>query len=182
MSAPSSLPTISSMEQDCIRTGFWINQDLRDPDFECLDEIRTGQNSLMDYLHGWCTFFALALYDLAGFPMYCLADEDEWEERDCPVPAGKNFPLIHDFCVLGGIDDSALFVDCRGIIGSEQAFLEEFRDFFTDYQLIRYTPEQVQNLKDFLWSPASGCDADQYYLEACNYIKHHLQEYIPDQI
>lgn len=178
MSAPSS-PEV----RDCLRTGFWTNQNLQDPDFDFLEDVCTGRNTLMDYLHGECTFFALALHDLAGFPVYCIADEDELADRGYPDPAGGKFPLIHDFCVIGDIDresDSALFLDCRGIIGREQAFLEEFRDFFDGYRIIQYTKEQLDELRTSLWSPASKNHADRYYLEACSYIKHHSQDYIPD--
>ena len=97
MSAPPSRPSTP----DFICTGFWVNQDLRDPCFDFLEHVCTGRNSLMEYLHGECTFFALALNDLAGYPMYCLADEDELAERDYPDPSEKIFPLIHDFCHRG---------------------------------------------------------------------------------
>lgn len=177
MSAPPSRPATP----DFICTGFWANQDLRDPCFDFLEHVCTGRNSMMEYLHGECTFFALALNDLTGYPMYCLADEDELAERDYPDPSEKIFPLIHDFCVIGDIgseSNPALFVDCRGIISSEHAFLDEFRDFFTGYRLIRYAPNQIKRLRDFFWSPASKNHASRYYQEACNYIKGHSQSYM----
>ena len=58
-----------------------------------------------------------------------------------------------------------------------EVFLGEFQDFFTTPRIMQYTEEQVQWLRNHLWRPASGCDAERYYAEAVNYIKTHPQHY-----
>lgn len=169
------------MEKTLACTGFWPGQDFQDPDFDMLDKVSTGQHVLMEFLHGWCTLFAMALGEVTGLPIYCLADQEELYDTGCFDPANDDFPLVHAFCVAGDLEDEEnppFFVDCRGMINSKQAFLEEFRDFFTEYRLFRYTAEQLQAVKRDIWSRFLGHEAaTQYYTEALNYIKEHIQDY-----
>lgn len=163
-----------------IRTGYWVHQNLEDPNFDFLEYAYSGVHDLMEYLHGSCTLFALALHALTGIPMYALVDVDEMEEVGCYDPASPHFPLIHNFCASGDIeseDDPAVFMDCRGAIANERAFLEEFRDFFTGYLLIQYTPEQIETVKKNIWNGYGSSNADQYYEEALGYIKGHIKDF-----
>lgn len=157
-------------------TGFWTGQDFLEPNFEALEAVRVGQYCLMDYLHGWCFAFALALHDVFGFPICLLADTDELGSMENPNPDSPVFPLIHGFCAKPS-PSGVSFLDCRGSIDNEQTFLEEFRDFFTDYIIIKCKPDQIQTIRKRQWYGPESKTARKHYLYALNYVKTHIQDF-----
>lgn len=161
-----------------VMTGFWNEARLSELDFDEIEEIRAGTTCLMDYLHGICTIFALALHDLYGYPVYCLADPYEVEEYGNPALAEDYFPIIHDFCMIGDpFEEGTVYLDCRGAVNHLQLFLEEFRDFFDSFQLLPYSDENLDTVRDRYWKEIGTAVADAHYNNARGYILAHEDQF-----
>lgn len=116
------------------------------------------------FLHGICGIFAFALHQVKGWPIVSLYNPDE--DKFDYAPNDFLFPVVHLFCAprLG------LFADCRGITDSEERFVEEFEDFFTEPAYYEF---QEWDYKPFWESArrAMGDDVDALLAFALDYIQ-----------
>jgi len=72
------------------------------------------------FLHGYCDIFALALHQAFGYKMEQMADSAEPDT------------LVHAYCVSHNAAGNKVFIDVRGVTGSEGALFGPFEDFFTE--------------------------------------------------
>lgn len=113
-------------------TGFWTEPTVRENGWECLYNMYPSHKGAlkgiyaMDFLHGYCTYFARALHDVLGYEMLAVyGPAEEWSEDDDDMSFGD---LIHAYCVT----PNGKFVDIRGICDDWYDFIEEFEDEIED--------------------------------------------------
>lgn len=70
-----------------------------------------------DYLHGYCEYFAYALHQELGYPMYKVYDSE----------AETDMALVHVFC----INPNGEYVDVRGVIPNIWDLIEPYEDFLS---------------------------------------------------
>ena len=117
-----------------MKYGFWEQTN----DEEIMDGLLESQMVsegvfLMDYLHGFCSMFALALHKKFGYPIFRCVSINELDEcgfenysvRELEKISYDNLPLIHDFCVVDN-----RYIDVRGITDDGKLFFSSFEDFF----------------------------------------------------
>lgn len=114
----ANVSTKIGKETKVIRTGYWANIDLDEPDFAFLQDIALVSEPavpihLGDYLHGVCSVAALALHDIFGYQILSLYDVNEAKEYGIKSKYAPGFPIIHDFCYDPNHD---VFIDVRGVI------------------------------------------------------------------
>lgn len=99
-----------------MKTGFWTRPDVN----VALETTRlpSGDDATI-FLHGVCGAFALALHERFGFDVAFVIDEYA-EEHTLDE-------LVHVYCL-----DDGDFVDVRGRVDDEDAFLEDFEDFLAE--------------------------------------------------
>lgn len=80
-----------------------------------------------DFLHGFCSVFALCLHDKFNYPIHRLYSPEEVEECNATElnHSSIDFPFIHDFCMMG-----SKLIDVRGITTDENLFDSEFNHLY----------------------------------------------------
>lgn len=70
-------------------TGFWVKPGVRESGWECLYNMypshKGAQKGIyaMDFLHGYCTYFARTLHNVLGYEMLAVYDPaEEWSDDD----------------------------------------------------------------------------------------------------
>ena len=92
---------------------FFIQRnELNSEDFNFLEEFIIKDFSLLDFLHGYCNYFSLALHNTYGYEVMNLYDYDK--------------TLIHSFCIYKNN-----YIDVRGITPNLNEFLIDFEDWVT---------------------------------------------------
>lgn len=168
-----------------IRTGYWANVDLTNPDFDQLCNVvlfpdSSGQNEIVlyDYLHGVCSVAALALHDIFGYQILSLYDVNEAKEYGIKSKYAPGFPIIHDFCYDQKHD---VFIDVRGVISQFDVFVSEFDDFIEDSENVRDWITKIGFPSRYFIScrECMGEDALMYYYTTIvSWIKAHKEMYI----
>ena len=74
----------------------------------------TCPGNMEDYLHGYCEYFAYALHQELGYPMYKVYDSE----------AETDMALVHVFC----INPNSEYVDVRGVIPNIWDLIEPYED------------------------------------------------------
>ena len=153
-----------------IRTGFWANVDLDEPDFTFLQDIALVSGPAMpihldDYLHGVCSVAALALHDIFGYQILSLYDVNEAKEYGIKSKYAPGFPIIHDFCYD---PKHNAFIDVRGVISQFDVFISEFDDFIEDTQNVRDLITKIGSAKKYraVNEDAMGKETFAYYYTA----------------
>ena len=92
---------------------FFIQRnELNSEDFNFLEKFTIKNFSLLDFLHGYCNYFSLALHNKYGYEIMNLYNCDK--------------TLIHSFCTY-----KKNFIDIRGITSNLNEFLIDFEDWVT---------------------------------------------------
>lgn len=118
---------------------------------EALENVKLSGDIDADFfLHGVCGFFALALHQEFGYPVYVVAAEPEdWEDAN---DTWEN-RIVHIYCRSGDT-----YIDVRGKTEDEEAFLNEFADFLWGGG-DEYLELEPKELEEFL---AKSMDQDEY--------------------
>jgi len=91
---------------------FIQHKELNSEDYNFLEEITIKNFSLLDFLHGYCNYFSLALHNTYGYEVMNLYNYDK--------------TLIHSFCIYKNN-----YIDIRGITSNLNEFLIDFEDWVT---------------------------------------------------
>lgn len=166
-----------------IRTGYWANVDLDEPDFTFLQGIMLTSELTMpihldDYLHGVCSVAALALHDIFGYQILSLYDVSEARGSGIESKYSGSFPIIHDFCFDPKHD---IYIDVRGICSDFDEFISEFDDFIEDPQNARDWTTKIGSAKKYRAAneDAMGKETFNYYYTAvAAWVKSHKEMYM----
>lgn len=179
----ANVSTKIGKETKVIRTGYWANIDLGEPDFTFLQDIAlvsepTVPIHLGDYLHGVCSVAALALHDIFGYQILSLYDVNEAKEYGIKSKYAPGFPIIHDFCYDPKHD---VFIDVRGVISQFDVFVSEFDEFIEDSPNARDWITKIGSAKkyraateEYMGKETFNC----YYTAVAAWIKSHKEMYM----
>lgn len=103
-----------------------------------------GLNAV-DFLHGHCDVFALALHDLYGYPIGMKIDDDACAEDPSDADAAMGY-MTHVYCITTFPDGTEAFCDIRGMTPDAAWFFEPFEDFLTlpGMPCAQPSPEQLR--------------------------------------
>ena len=168
-----------------IRTGYWANVDLTNPDFDQLCNVvlfpdSSGQNEIVlyDYLHGVCSVAALALHDIFGYQILSLYDVNEARDSGIKSKYSGSFPIIHDFCFD---PKHNAYIDVRGICSDFDVFISEFDEFIEDSPNARDWITKIGSAKKYRAATEKSMGKETfnyYYTAVAAWIKSHKEMYM----
>ena len=124
-------------------------------------DIPIGTYDMSDYLFGDCEYFAKALHDEFGYPIYSIRNADE--EKEGLYNEGA---CIHVFCISG---DG--YVDARGTTPFLQEFCEPYED------LCDWTNISVNTYSETPWVNELNGSGKIAYENARKFIREHKEMY-----